>query len=131
MITLSSDKNFSECDLADLFHSVNWDINTSSSILLKAMSNSTRVITAWYGNKLVGIIRSMDDSVWSANIDCLVVHKKYQNMGIGTSLLTELLNQIKHILCISVSPNERKNIGFYLKFGFKIIDGSMLLQIYN
>lgn len=131
MITLSNNRCFSECDLTELFHSVNWEVNTSPNILLKAMLNSTHVVTAWDGNKLVGIIRSMDDSVWSANIDCLVVHREYQNRGIGTKLIDELLSQIKHILYISVSPNEAKNIGFYLKFGFKTIDGSVLLQLYN
>lgn len=131
MIILSNEKRFSEDDLADLFHSVGWEKDTSPSILFKAMQNSSHIVSAWDGKKLVGIIRSMDDFVWSANIDCLVVHKEYQNMGIGTSLVEELLKQIKHILCISVSPNEKENIGFYLRFGFKIIEDSRLLQLYR
>lgn len=130
MIVLSNKKCFSEMDLIDLFHSVNWDMNTPPNILLKGMLNSTHIISAWDGKKLVGIVRCMDDAAWSANIDCLVVHKDYQNKGIGTDLLNELLKNIRHILCISVAPNEKKNVSFYQKFGFTKIEGSMLLQMY-
>ncbi len=131
MIALSRDKNFSVNDIAELFHSVNWDMDTPPDILTTAMMNSTNVVTAWDEDRLVGIIRSMDDSVWNANIDCLIVHKDYQNRGIGSLLLTEMLKLLGKIMYISVSPNEEKNIGFYEKFGFKVIKGSTLLQLCN
>lgn len=130
MITLLKGKHFSKSDLTALFHSVGWELETPAQVLVEAMQNATHIVSAWDGSKLVGIVRSMDDNVWSANIDCLVVHKDYQGTGVGTALLTELLTDIKHILCISVAPNEKKNAGFYQKFGFMIVADGALLQMY-
>ena len=128
MYALSDTKDFRTEELTLLFHSVGWDLTTDPLLLQTAMKNSTTIISAWDGNKLVGIIRSMDDSVWSANIDCLLVHKDYHGRGIGTALLTELLARIGHIEYISVSPSDPSNNSFYEKQGFKKIEGSSLLQ---
>lgn len=129
MFKLREIKDFAPSDIAELFHSVSWDIDTPVEVLADAMKKSTNIISAWEGNKLVGLIRSMDDGCWSANIDCLVVHADYQNRGIGTALLTELLRKIDSVITISVSPNEQENNAFYQKFGFEVVAGSSLLQI--
>lgn len=129
LISIKHTKDFTEQDIVELFHSVEWDIFTDNTVLYKAMQNSSRVITAWHENKLVGLVRSMDDSLWNANIDCLVVHKDYQNRNIGSQLIKTLLEEMTDILCISVSPNDAANIGFYKKFGFKTVEGSSLLQL--
>lgn len=131
MFFLTTEKCFNEHDLIELFHSVDWETDTPSSVLYVAMQNASNIVTAWSDEKLIGLIRSMDDSVWNANIDCLVVHKEYQHRGVGASLVDELLRNLGHILCISVSPSEKANNSFYQKFGFKEIYGSSLLQIYN
>lgn len=129
MIILRETKDFDPIGLAGLFHSVGWDTDTPPEKLANGLKNSTNIISAWDGDKLVGVIRSMDDGCWSANIDCLVVHADYHHKGIGTALLKALLEKIGDILNISVSPNERENISFYEKFGFESVEGSSLLQI--
>lgn len=129
MLILLDKKDFEPNDISELFHSVGWDMDTPTEILIKGMNNSTNIISAWDGDKLVGIIRSMDDGCWSANIDCLVVHADYHNRGVGTALIKALLKKIGNIINISVSPSEYKNISFYEKFGFKTVKGSSLLQI--
>ena len=77
-------------------------------IIEKAIANSSHIVAAYDGDKIVGLIRSMDDDCWSANIDCCVVHKNYQNLGIGITMLKKLLKSIEHIENISVSPTTRK-----------------------
>lgn len=79
-------KSFATSALAELFRSVGWEENTPPKVLKTAMLNATRVIAAYDGAKLVGLIRSMDDGVWSANIDCLVVHVDYWGNGVGRAL---------------------------------------------
>lgn len=118
-------------DLLSLFHSVGWCESTSAETISYAMSKSSHIVTAWCDSQLVGLIRSMDDDCWSANIDCLVVHKDFQNIGVGKELVKELLEMVKHIETISVSPNEKENIGYYVKRGFTLIERGGLLQIYN
>lgn len=122
-------KEFNENELKDLFSSVKWKSAEKTEKLQKAFENSTNVISAWDGNKLVGIIRSMDDGCWSANIDCLVVHKDYQRKGIAKQMLQELLIDLSNIEYINVCPDEKEMIDFYSKFGFCKIEGCYLQKV--
>lgn len=128
---ISTSKNLDSESLKDLFNSVGWDINTRPELLSLAMENASHIVTAYDGSHLIGLIRSMDDAMWHANIDCLVVHKDYQRTGVGTMLLNELLKLLKDVPTISVSPNESKNFAFYEKFGFTRIKDGGLLQLYR
>lgn len=128
MIEIEALKDFEPEELAELFRSVGWEENTPPKVLRDAMRNATRVFCAYDGDKLVGLIRSMDDGCWSANIDCLVVHRDYWGKGISTELMTTMLIDLKDVLCISVSPNEQANVPFYEKFGFELVADGRLLQ---
>ena len=121
----------SEHELRALFDSVGWAQMLTDAELQLAIDKSSHLVTAWDDTELVGLIRSMDDGIYSANIDLLLVHTDYQNKGIGTTLITKLLEQMSNIKCISTSPNESKNFGLYQRCGFKLVDGSGLLQLEN
>ena len=77
---------------------------------------------------LAGVVRSMDDGIWSANIDCLVVHRDYQRQGIAGAMLDALLRDISHIQYISVSPNASEMVPFYQRHGFLLVTDGRLLQ---
>lgn len=128
---ISTSKSLDSESLKDLFNSVGWDLDTPPEMLSLAMGNASHIVTAYDDSHLIGLIRSMDDGMWHANIDCLVVHKDYQRTGVGTQLLNELLKLLKDVSTISVSPNESKNFAFYEKFGFKQIEDGGLLQLYR
>ena len=102
-------------NLKELFSSVGWESAKDPDLLYLAFLRASTVISCWEGNKLVGIIRSMDDGCWSANIDCLVVHKDYQGQGIGSTLLCKMLEALKSVKYINVAPDSRKQIKFYKK----------------
>ena len=125
-LRFSNQKNFDQVQLKELFTSVGWESAKEPQTLVLAFLFSSNVISCWHDDKLVGIIRSMDDSYWSTNIDCLVVHKDYQGKGIGRKLLEVLLEQIKDIKYINVAPDSRKQIKFYKKAGFSLIKGCYL-----
>lgn len=129
---LSISRRFSINELEELFHSVGWELDTPSNVLQSAMLHSSNVVSAYdKNNKLIGIIRSMDDGCWHANIDCLVVHKDFQHTGVGTKLVKEMLEVLHNVPTISVSPNERRNFSFYERFGFKYVEDGGLLQLYR
>ena len=50
------------------------------------VENSNLVITAWHGERLVGIARSMTDFHYACYLSDLAVDIKYQNSGIGKKL---------------------------------------------
>ena len=60
-IEYKSTKIFTEKELQRLFLSVNWESGNYPDKLVRAMQNSTHVISAWDGNKLIGLIRALDD----------------------------------------------------------------------
>lgn len=128
-IVIKRIKEFDEQCLKDLFSSVNWDSAENPGKLKIAFNNSSNVISAWKENKLVGIVRSMDDGCWSANIDCLIVHKNFHGMGIAKLLLSEILDDLKNIKYINVCPDEQDLEQFYSQFGFKIVKGFYLQKV--
>lgn len=116
-------------DLRDVFDSVNLERDTPIDVLIKALNRSSHICCITINGRLVALARSMDDSCWSANIDCVVVHRDHQHKGVGTILMNNLLEQLSNVPCISLSPNFKEVKGFYEKFGFKEVETGCLLQI--
>ena len=71
----------------------------------------------------------MDDGCWSANIDCLLVHKEFQGRGVAKKLMEELLEDLKNIEYINVCPDDKEMENFYFDFGFKLVQGCYLQKI--
>ena len=122
-------KTFLASDLQELFSSVGWASSANPQKLVRAFQGSSNVVSAWEGQKLVGLIRSMDDSCWSANIDCLLVHKEFQGRGVAKKLMEELLEDLKNIEYINVCPDDKEMENFYFDFGFKLVQGCYLQKI--
>lgn len=48
--------------------------------------NSNLMVTAWVGEQLIGIARSMTDFHYACYLSDLAVHKRYQGNGVGKKL---------------------------------------------
>lgn len=129
MIEYKRIKDFESDQLQELFMSVEWFSGNFPEKLQTALHNSSKVISAWDGNKLVGLIRGLDDGIWQATIDCLLVNPAYQGKGIASALLKHLLNEYSNFLYVDVVPDEKKNVSFYEKHGFEIMEEGTPLQI--
>ncbi len=129
MIEYQYTKNFDEKQIEDLFQSVGWFSGNFPQKIKQALYHSSRVISAWDGEKLIGLIRGLDDGIWQATIDCLLVNPQYQGIGVASSLLERLLVDYKDFLYVDVVPDEKKNVEFYLKHGFEIMSEGTPLQI--
>ena len=81
---------FSEQDLKDLFLSVEWSSGHFPDKLVVAMKNFKTVISAWNGDKLVGMICAMDDGIMNAYVHYLLVRPEYQGKGIGKVLVDKV-----------------------------------------
>ncbi|MDC7288432.1 GNAT family N-acetyltransferase [Blautia schinkii] len=129
MIEYKRIKDFEAEQLQELFLSVEWYSGNFPEKLRLAMNNSSKVISAWEDGKLIGLIRGLDDGVWQATIDCLLVNPAYQGKGIASTLLKYLLDEYVDFLYVDVVPDEKKNVEFYVKHGFKIMTDGTPLQI--
>lgn len=81
------------------------------------INNSNLMITAWNGERLVGIARSMTDFHYACYLSDLAVDKEYQQIGIGKQLQVLTKEQLgpkcKLILLAAPASNSYyKHIGF-------------------
>lgn len=126
MIRYTTEMNFSKEELSDLFLSINWNSGRYPAKLFESISNSTYKIFVYDDDKLIGLISALSDQCINLFISYLIVHPRYQNKKIGTTLLNDLIN-IKPFNRIQlITDIEDKN--FYLKNGF-IEDGVGIFKI--
>ena len=81
------------------------------------VKNSNLMITAWDGEKLIGIARSMTDFHYACYLSDLAVHSSYQQKGIGKKLQNITQKQLgpkcKLILVAAPAANAYyEHIGF-------------------
>ena len=73
------------------------------------VSNSNLMITAWDGDQLVGVSRSVTDYTYACYLSDLAVHREYQRRGIGKRLQSltqqQLGPQCKLILLAAPAAN--------------------------
>jgi hypothetical protein len=74
-------KEVTAINIRDLFLSVNWSLGNKPDKLQSAFSHSDKVITAWDGEKLIGLINTIADGSLTAFIPYLLVNPDYQNRG--------------------------------------------------
>lgn len=112
---------FSEQNLKDLFLSVEWSSGHFPDKLVVAMKNFKTVISAWDGDKLIGMICAMDDGIMNAYVHYLLVRPEYQGQGIGKVLVDKVHEKYKDYLrIVVVAYNEE--LAFYEHCGFKKAD---------
>jgi ribosomal protein S18 acetylase RimI-like enzyme len=121
-ISYSKTKEFDKKQLQDLFLSVQWSSGNYPDQLQTAMKNSHTVISAWDGDKLVGLINALSDGIMTAYFHYLLVHPDYQSQGIGKQLVTQIVKEYKdYARKVLIAYN--KEVGFYQSCGFTIGEG--------
>ncbi len=81
------------------------------------VKNSNLMVTAWHGDELIGIARSMTDFHYACYLSDLAVHAKYQRSGVGKKLQIKTQEQLgpncKLILVAAPAANSYyEHIGF-------------------
>jgi len=82
------------------------------------LQNANLIITAWDGEKLVGISRALTDFVYTTYLSDLAVHLDYQRQGIGQELIrrTKAATDPRASLTLLAAPAAEK---YYPHIGFK------------
>lgn len=108
--------------LQELFLSVEWSSGNYPDKLQVAMGNSDRVVSAWDGEKLVGLMNALSDTTMTAYFQYLLVHPDYQSGGIGKMLVATMLEAYKDC-ARKVLIAYDKEIEFYKRCGFSVGSG--------
>lgn len=131
MIIYTEEKIFTKEQVRELFLSVDWISGEYPERLYKALMNSSTVYSAWDGKKLVGLVRTLDDSELVAFLHYALVHPGYQGQGIAGILIEKMKEKYKDYLYIELMPEESKNAAFYENHGFQIMEDGVAMQLCN
>ncbi len=121
-VVFKDGKTFTEEQLQRLFLSVSWESGKYPGKLVRAMRNSTHVISAWEGDKLIGLIRALDDGETVAFLHYLLVDPAYQGHHIGDELMRRMMSRFENHLYVKIIPSDPKTIAFYERYGFRRYD---------
>lgn len=82
------------------------------------LQRSNLVITAWNGDEMIGIARSLTDWVYVTYLSDLAVKKNYQRLGIGRELIQRTRDACdpKAMLLLLAAPAAEK---YYPHIGFE------------
>ncbi len=130
-IQYKENKEFSKQQIEELFVSVNWISGRYPERVVRGLQNSSQVISAWHNDRLIGLIRAFDDGEMVAFVHYLLVHPDYQGHGIASKLLSLLKEKYKDYLFFNIMPDDKKNVAFYEKHGFKVLQEGTAMQLTN
>ena len=131
MFTYTEEKKFTKEQVQQLFLSVNWISGKYPERLYKALMNSSTLLTVWDEKKLIGLTRVLDDSEMLAQIHYVLVDPDYQGMGIAGKMIEYIKEKYKDFMYIDGMPEDKKNVPFYQKHGFSLMENGAAIQICN
>lgn len=131
MIKYTEEKTFTQDQVQELFKSVGWISSEYPQRLHKALMNSQTVLTAWDGERLIGLARVLDDSELVAFVHYVLVHPEYQGQKIAGNMVEYIRDKYKDYLYIEGMPEDSKNVAFYERHGFHVMEGGTPIQICN
>jgi GNAT superfamily N-acetyltransferase len=82
------------------------------------LKNANLTITAWHGEQLIGISRSLTDFSYVAYLADLAVDEDFQGRGIGTQLIQETKQRLGRECMIVLLAAPKAN-SYYAKVGFE------------
>ncbi len=130
-IVYTEKKRFTEEQVQKLFLSVGWVSGEYPERLYKALMHSSTVITAWDAERLVGLVRLLDDTEMTAYMHYVLVDPQYHGKGIAGHMIEMVKEKYKDYLYIEIMPEESKNATFYQRFGFEKMPDGVAMQICN
>lgn len=84
----------------------------------RTSNNASLTITAWHGERLVGIARTLTDFTYVADLAHLAVDAGYQRQGIGQRLVEETRSRLGRECFIVLLAAPAAN-DYYPKIGFE------------
>ncbi len=130
-IRYTNEKSFSAEQVEKLFLSVGWVSGQYPQRLHRALMGSSFVLTAWDGERLVGLVRALDDGELTAYVHYVLVDPAYHERGIASRMIEQVKERYRDFLYIEVMPEESKNKAFYQRFGFRVMEDGVAMQIVN
>lgn len=95
--------------------------------LAQMIRHANLTITAWSGDRLIGVARALTDFAFCCYLSDLAVDKAYQRRGIGAELIGRIRQAIgPNTTLLLLSAPEAMD--YYPKVGFKAVDNGWIIE---
>lgn len=112
------DRNLPMDQVVALYRANDWSSANKPELLMNALRHSHSLVSAWDGEKLVGLGNAISDGFLVVYYPHLIVLPEFQGKGVGTEILKRLRAKYdgfhQHMLVA-----DGRAIDFYKKCGFE------------
>lgn len=129
-IEIKSTKSVSQAAIIDLYKSVDWSSANKPDKLYQALLHSHTLLTAWDGDRLVGLGNAISDGFLVVYYAHLVVHPDYQGKGVGR-MIVERFQEKYGDFHQQILVADGGSINFYQKCGFERAGQTEPMGIYQ
>ena len=129
-ILISETRDIKVEEIIELYKANEWSSAEKPDELYNALLNSHSLITAWDGDKLIGLGNAISDGYLVVYYPHLLVHPNYQGKGIGQMIMNKMQEKYKdfHMQMLTA---DGKAIDFYQKVGFVKAGKTQSMWIYK
>jgi len=129
-IELKENREISIEQILELYKLNQWSSANKPDELYKGLQNSHSLISAWNGEKLVGIGNAISDGYLVVYYPHLLIHPKYQGKGIGKMIMAKMQEKYGefHMQMLTADGD---SIRFYEKIGFERAGKTEPMWIYK
>lgn len=117
-------------DLLALYRANEWSSAEKPELLQRALAGSHSLVTAWDGERLVGLGNAISDGCLVVYYPHLLVFPEYQGRGIGARLMRMLISRYdgfhQHVILA-----DGRALEFYRKCGFERAGTTEPMWIYS
>jgi len=129
-IEIKETKEINKEKIIELYQANKWSSAEKPDLLYKALMNSDSLITAWDGDRLVGLGNAISDGYLVVYYPHLLVHPDYQGKGIGRIIVDRFQKKYGNFHQ-QILTADNKAIDFYRKCGFEKAGSTQSMWIYQ
>jgi GNAT superfamily N-acetyltransferase len=129
-IQIKETLDVNQADIIAIYKANGWSSAEKPDLLYQALLNSHSFVTAWDGERLIGLGNALSDGYLVVYYPHLIIHPDYQGKGIGKLILNKL--QEKYVgFHQQILVADGKAIDFYKKCGFEKAGVTESMWIYK
>ena len=129
-IRLSETRDIKREDIIALYRANGWSAAEKPDELYNALMNSHTLVTAWDGDRLIGLGNALSDGYLVVYYPHLLIHPEYQGRGIGKKIVTKMKERYAGFH-MQILVADGKAIEFYKRLGFVRSGKTEPLWIYS
>ncbi len=128
LIEYKVNEPLSVTDVIDLFESSGIGRPTNNpERIRKMLDKANLIVSAWEGDKLIGIARSLTDFAYCTYLSDLAVRREYQKRKVGSSLIQITRSEVGEASMLLLLSNESA-MGYYPKLGFERASNAFMIK---